>query len=99
LCKFAPTSVTGYAPIMAPKYIWDLGKLEEQRRLIISEMGLTIASEYDTDGRINADSDPEVEYKKYLECVRLENKQTGINRMVLFCLYDFQGYIAALRKT
>jgi hypothetical protein len=26
---------------MAPKYIWDPGKLEEQRRLIMAEAGLT----------------------------------------------------------
>ena len=47
---------------MAPKYIWDPGKMEEQRRLIIGEMGLTIRNDYD----VNADSDPEGEYRKYL---------------------------------
>jgi hypothetical protein len=51
---------------MAPKYIWDPGKMEEQRRLIISEMGLTIRNDYDVNGKIHADSDPEGEYRKYL---------------------------------
>jgi hypothetical protein len=84
---------------MAPKYIWDPGKMEEQRRLIISEMGLTIASEYDVDGKIRPDSDPEVEYQKYLECARLEDRQKGRNCMRLFRLEDFQDYIAALSES
>jgi hypothetical protein len=83
---------------MAPKYIWDPGRLEEQRRLIISEMGLTVASEYDVAGKICADSDPEVEYRIYLECVRLKDSRRGRNWMRLFRLEDFQEYIAGLRS-
>jgi hypothetical protein len=82
---------------MAPKYIWDPGKLEEQRRFIINEMGFTIANQYDTDGdtdgKIRADADPAFEYQAYLECVRL-----GTVEHLLFSLDDFKDYIAGLRK-
>jgi hypothetical protein len=76
---------------MRAKYIWDPGKMEQQRQFIHSELGLTVASEYDKEGRINADSDPKAEYQIYLA-------QAPSNKMRLFVLEDFQEYIAGLQK-
>jgi hypothetical protein len=49
--------------------------------------------------KINADADPEIEYRSYLECARLEDRRNGRNCMRLFRLEDFEDYIAGLRKT
>jgi hypothetical protein len=55
---------------MAPKYVWDPGRLYEQQQFYKNEMGYTIAKDYDPDGFIRYDSDPVAVYQTYQEKVR-----------------------------
>ena len=48
---------------MAPKYIWDPGRLSEQQQFYMAEMGYTIAEDYDPAGLILHDSDPVAVYQ------------------------------------
>jgi hypothetical protein len=78
---------------MAPKYIWDPGRLYQQQQFYKNEMGYTIADDYDPTGRIRHDSDPAAVYQTYLEEVRL-----GTISGLWFSLEDFEDYIAGLKK-